>query len=259
MKYLFSTFRKKNLSYNYLTDFNGDGEFHAVLTAQWANERTSDPSFATGIGTASFDMDSDLKLRDKYKDGTFNPFSTDVTDVAFSDRMKYAVFTLGRYFLLRGRNEIAYCHWSQVKFHETLVNGEKELYVEISHKWDKSRQCNLKNTKPRDATDVCPWIYANSNDPLCPHRFLSFFKSLCSPTQDRILCNGFNKKMLQQYLAGDIKYMYNYKLPVGPNTIGNLCTSMAKELGFSDWDKYGNYARHDLFGKEYSTFSVRDV
>jgi hypothetical protein len=44
------------------------------------------------------------------------------------------------------------------------VNGVKEEYVEISHKWDKSHRCNLKNTKPRDLTDVCPCIYANEND-----------------------------------------------------------------------------------------------
>ncbi len=136
------------MNFNYLTDFNGDGEFHAVLTSLWATERTSDPTFATGIGTASFDMDSDLKIREKYRDGTFNPLSTAVMDTAFSDRLKYGIFVLGRYFLLRGQNEIAYCRLDQVKFHESTVNGEKEQFVEISHKWDKSHKCNLKNTKP---------------------------------------------------------------------------------------------------------------
>jgi len=31
MKYRFAVFRRKNICYNYATDFNGDGEFHAVL------------------------------------------------------------------------------------------------------------------------------------------------------------------------------------------------------------------------------------
>jgi hypothetical protein len=61
MKYLFSVFHKNNIQYNYLTDFNGDGEFHAVLTTLWANEHASNPTFATGINTATFDHDSDLK------------------------------------------------------------------------------------------------------------------------------------------------------------------------------------------------------
>ncbi len=88
-----------------------------MLAAQWAKEHTADPTFTTGIGTAIFDNDSDLKPCDKFRDGTFNPFSTDITNEAFSHQMKYAIFVLGRYFLLRSCNEIAYCTWSQVKFH----------------------------------------------------------------------------------------------------------------------------------------------
>jgi hypothetical protein len=102
-------FSPKNINYNYLTDFNGDGEFHAVLSAQWEEEHSADPTFATGIGTATFDSDSDMKLRDKFRDGTFNPFSTEISDEAFTDRLKYVIYVLGRYFLLHGRNEIAYC------------------------------------------------------------------------------------------------------------------------------------------------------
>jgi hypothetical protein len=237
MKYLFSIFRKKNINYNFLTDFNGDGEFHSVLTAQWAKERQHDPKFATGVGTSSFDMDADLKIRQLYQDKKFDPFSTATTDAAFRDRLKYAIFVLGRYFLLRGRTEIAYCSWSQVKFQELFVNGDKEEFVEISHKWDKSHKCTLSNTKPRDATDVCPRIYANANDDLCPHRFLLFLKSLCLPTQERVLCNAASKKMLQQYEAKLVSHMYNEKLPIGPNTVGPICKQMAKEMGFSDWEK----------------------
>jgi hypothetical protein len=42
-----------------LTDFNGDGEFHAVMSAQWAKEMEVDPTFASGVGTSTFDMEAD--------------------------------------------------------------------------------------------------------------------------------------------------------------------------------------------------------
>jgi len=64
LKYLFAVFCKKNINYNYATDFNGDGEFHAVLVAQWSTHRESGPTFASGINTATFDMEADKKLKD---------------------------------------------------------------------------------------------------------------------------------------------------------------------------------------------------
>jgi hypothetical protein len=95
----------------------------------------------------------------------------------------------------------------------------------------------LRNTKPQDVTDICPRIYSNVNDVLCPHRFLNLFKSLCAGMQERLLCNPLNKKMLNKFKSGEISYMYNEKLPVGPNSIGTLCKDIAKSLGFEDWDR----------------------
>jgi hypothetical protein len=84
LKYLFSVFRKKNIQYNYATDFNGDGEFHAVLAAQWGKERSLDPTFASRVGTSTIDMEADQKLHEKFSAGEFNPFSTNVTaDLCF--------------------------------------------------------------------------------------------------------------------------------------------------------------------------------
>jgi len=143
LKYLFSVFRKKNIQYNYATDFNGDGEFHAVLAAQWGKERSLDPTFASRVGTSTIDMEADQKLHEKFSAGEFNPFSTNVTAEAYEHRRKYLIYVLGRFFLLRGRNEIAYCTWSQIKFSESACNGIKEEFVEVTHQWDKSHQCKL--------------------------------------------------------------------------------------------------------------------
>jgi len=237
MKYLFAVFRNKNVNYNYATDFNGVGEFHAVLTSQWDKERSLDPSFASGVKTSTFDMDADYKIREFYREGKFNPLSKDITETAFDDRMKYTVFVLGRYFLMRGKNEIAFCQWDQIKFHSDIVNGTAEEFVEVLHHWDKTNKCKLKSTKPRDLTKVAPRIYANPNDELCPYNCLKFLRGLCAPSQERVLCYAANDEDLKEFVAGRHPYLYNPKLPVGGNKIGPLCKKMAREMGFTDWEK----------------------
>jgi hypothetical protein len=237
LKYLFSVFRKQNVNYNYATDFNGDGEFHAVLASQWGSERELKPNFASGVGTSTFDMEADRKLRDKYDAGDFNPFSTEVTPLAYEHRRKYLIYVLGRYFLLRGRNEIAYCYWRQIKFSELICDGVLQNYVEVLHQWDKSHKCKLRNTKPRDLTDIPPRIYANANDSLCPVRFLLFFRGLCAPTQECVLCNPANKAILKEFQLQKLPYLYNQNLPIGPNTISTATKELALEMGFKDWER----------------------
>jgi hypothetical protein len=169
MKYLFSVFRQKNRLFNVQTDFNGEGEFHSILATQWGILMKNDDKFASGIGTSTFDGDADKKLRDMYKQGTFDPFSSKTTTEAYEDRKKYMVYVLGRYFLRRGKHEIAFTYWNQVKFKVTECEGERLEYVEVSHQWDKTHKCKLSNTRPRDATQSMPRIYSNANDVLCPH------------------------------------------------------------------------------------------
>jgi hypothetical protein len=103
LKYLFAVFRRKNILFNHMTDFNGEGEFHSVLSAQWAIKMEKDPNFASGIGTSTFDGDADLKLRELFRQGTFNPFSTETTTEAYEDRKRYMVYVLGRFFCEGGR------------------------------------------------------------------------------------------------------------------------------------------------------------
>jgi hypothetical protein len=62
MKFLFSVFCQKKILFNVQTDFNGEGEFHPVLAAQWAILMEKDEKFASGIGTSTFDGDADKKL-----------------------------------------------------------------------------------------------------------------------------------------------------------------------------------------------------
>jgi hypothetical protein len=124
MKQLFSVFKKKGINYCHQKDFNGAGEFHGVLVELWKEERENDDTFATGVQTATFDFDADKKIRIAYRDTDFDPFSVAKTDKAFEDRLRYLVFIFGRYFMLRGRKEIAFLEWKQVRFCEAFDSNE---------------------------------------------------------------------------------------------------------------------------------------
>jgi hypothetical protein len=206
LKYLFSVFHRKNILFNVLTDFNGEGEFHSVLASQWAIEMEKDDKFASGVGTSTFDGDADKKLRERFAEGTFNPFSTKTTTEAYEDRKKYMIYVLGRFFLLRGKTEIAFTYWNQVKFKSVECDGVRQEYVKVSHKWDKTHKCKLSKTRPRDATQTMPRIYSNENDVLCPYRFFKFFRTLCPPKQERVLCYRASVDQLEEYRVKNLPF-----------------------------------------------------
>jgi hypothetical protein len=236
LKNLFAVFRQKNIVYNHVTDFNGDGEFHSVLTTMWAQEQEVDKTFATGVGISTFDENADLKIRNQYREGKFNPMTSEVTEKAYDDRLKYMIFVLGRYFLCRGRTEIAFSLWRNVKLVEVVVDdGTKDEYVEYHHNWNKSHKCKLKNTTKRSS--VPPRVYANVNDELCPYKSVKLMRSLCAETQQRILCQAATSKVLKKFQREGKLYIYNENLVVGANTVGPLCKKMAAEMVFEDWEK----------------------
>jgi len=237
LKYLFAVFRRRNILFNHMTDFNGEGEFHSVLSAQWAIEMEKDPNFASGIGTSTFDGDADLKLRELFQQGRFNPFSTESTTEAYEVRKRYMIYVLGRFFLRRGKNEIAFTFWNQVKFFCTESDGVKYEYVEVAHKWDKTHKCKLGNTRPRDKTQKMPRIYANENDTLCPYRFIKFFRTLCHPSQERVLCYRASSDAIEEWQSKNKPYLYNPTNPIGGNPISDVTKKMARDLGYEDWEK----------------------
>jgi len=53
--------------------------------AQWTKMQEQDPTFATGTGTATFDINADYKIREHFRSGKFNPFSTALTEEAYKD------------------------------------------------------------------------------------------------------------------------------------------------------------------------------
>ncbi len=246
LRTMFAIFRTKDITFKHTRDFNGNGEFHAVLKKRWENEIDKDPQFATGICTSSPDLDADWKIREKYKAKEFNPFSTSDGTTAYQDHLHYAVFILGRSWLLRGRKEIVFLLWNQIKFLSTVDNGKVIQFVEVVQHFDKGHPLNLKNTTARSVDDIAPRIYPNNKDPLCPVKFLTFFRSLCSPEQERVLCKSYSTEQRKKYACDKLPYLYNHNLVLGEYSVIIATKEFTKRMGFKDWERCTNHSNRKM-------------
>jgi len=75
-----------------------------------------------------------------------------------------------------------------------------------------------------------PRIYSNANDVLRPYQFMKFFRSLCAPTQTRVLCYRASIDALEEYKLKNLPFLYNPTNPIGGNPISNVTKKMALEL-----------------------------
>jgi hypothetical protein len=114
------------------------------------------------------DLDADWKIRKKCEAKEFDPFNPSDVFQTYQDRLWYVVFIFGRYFLLRGRKEVAFLFWDQVRFLTTVEDDKQVEFVEVVQKFDKGNPINLNNTTARCVKDIAPHVYPNENDPLCP-------------------------------------------------------------------------------------------
>ncbi len=80
-----------------------------------------------------FDDEADRKIRDASLNGTFNWFSTSDRPTAHNDRRHYMIFVLRRYFMVRGRKEVTFLKWSQIRFFERTVDDKILHYIKLIH------------------------------------------------------------------------------------------------------------------------------
>ncbi len=239
-------FFSKGIQFKHVRDFNGDGEYHAVLQKQWEETMKVDPTYATRVGTSTFDYEVDRKIRDKYNEGNWDPFSTSDGSTAYDHRHQYLVFVLGRYWLLRGRKELSSLKWSQIKFCEVYENNKLKKYIEIFHTFDKGNQLKLSNTTPRNLEDGTPRMYPNPNDPLSPYKFLTFYRSICTPTQVRVFFGKASSTQMKEFRSKNLPYLYNEKQPIRENSINKNTKEFAKEMGFDNWERCTNHDNRKL-------------
>jgi len=246
LRTLFSIFKSKGILFKHTRHFNNDGEFHAVLKKQWDKAIEEDDSFGTGVGTSEPDLEADRKIREKYDQGLFDPFTTSDGPAAYQQRLWYMVFVLGRYWLLRGRKEVAFLNWSQVKFCTATENNEPVEYIEIVHHFDKGNKLSITNTTARTKNGLPPRLYPNPNDPLCPVKYMKFFRSLCCPEQERVLCRLYSTKQMRKWRRDKKPYLYNPNLLIGENNIDGINKDFAEFIGLENWERCTNHSNRKL-------------
>lgn len=65
MKEVFVDLKKKGNQYDHIKDFNGRGEYHAVLVKLWKEEVEKDPTFASRIGITT-DMSAGREIQEAW-------------------------------------------------------------------------------------------------------------------------------------------------------------------------------------------------
>ena len=126
MKVLFYRFHDKDVQYDFVVDFNGKGEFHAVLIDYWTKIRSKDPKFGLRKKHAHYDVDGDAKVQKAYADGTFKPYEDPWHLV------QAACLNLGRMWGCRGDKEMASLQEHQV------IRGVHPPPVMNSRAWTSS-------------------------------------------------------------------------------------------------------------------------
>jgi hypothetical protein len=74
-------------------DFNGQGQFHSVVAAKWAEYKAADKDFATKKNAAQIDENADEKFQTALENKTLNPCEI------YHDMVTVCVYMLGRYCL----------------------------------------------------------------------------------------------------------------------------------------------------------------
>ena len=116
MKVLFALFHKHGVNYYYEKDFNANGDFHGVVLSNWDKAKATEPTFGTFANRAKFDEEADVKLRLSHQKKLFDPFQYVENETIYKELVRVMVFIMGRYFLYRGRVEIAQITWKEVNF-----------------------------------------------------------------------------------------------------------------------------------------------
>jgi hypothetical protein len=153
---------------------------------------------------------------------------------------------VGRYWFLRGRKEFAFLKWSQIVFGNAIENGTAVQYIKIIHHFDKGHQLSIMNTTARSNTDPAPRIYKNENDPLCPVKFFTFFRSMCCLEQERVFCKPYHAKQMKKWIRQQKPYQYNPNLCVGENNVGGINKDLARLCSLTEWERCTNHSYRKL-------------
>jgi len=159
---------------------------------------------------------------------------------------------LGRYFGLRGMNEITYMRFELFGFgffgpKYGSLNGLKFYVTRIP--FDKTNKLSLLNVKARPIQYQYSKVAGDPSDMiLCPVRFFDFFFSKCHPKSTRFFGKIATEKQRAKFKKeglGDIWFKEahagNSNSVVGINNIRTFGKKVAELAGFDSWEKCTNH------------------
>ena len=174
---LFLVFRRKNILYDWKSDFNNKGEFHGQMKEKWRKTRLNDPTFGTMKRKAEFDIDVDRKVRIAIKDGSFKPFSD-------PKHLTMAVqFILGRYVAFRGASEHHELTHNNIH-RSTYGSNDGDLdglnYYGVKVAVDKMNQLgfNMPNCAP-DSTHLLTFVENPKDEIFDPVAIFDYYLDHC--------------------------------------------------------------------------------
>jgi hypothetical protein len=239
IKQLFTIFRKEGVEYDYLSDFNKDGEFHAVTKAMWIKAGEEDQNFGSAQHKAAIDEEADTKIRTAIEKGHLRPF----TDLVHLQML--LTFLFGRYFLLRGGKEIHRLEWKAISFGRYTSGPDKDCrFVMLKIPKDKVNYRSFRN--PIMAKGSLTFrVRENTADVACPYRVLTHYRDLCPPIQIRIYCQPMCKsqKIKRAASSNPVERMWitNPNKNVGINKVQAHTTLLGEICGFQDFEKCKNH------------------
>ena len=244
LKVLFSHFRQQNILYNFMTDFNGTGDFHSILTDDLKKGSKNIKDYGTLKNQAKFDYDGDNKIRTAIKNKVLNPFDN------YEDLVRTVVYICGRYFALRGRKEISLLKWADFSFEKYEHGPDKgkncvQLIIENHTTYQKYK---VGKSAVKNKNELTFKVRENPDDIIDPFKMIKLFRSFCPPEQVRFFCRVQTPKMEHARRTNTVDgilvpilYKTSPNNVMGQNVITEKTRELAKICGWENWEECTNH------------------
>jgi len=212
----------------------------------WDDIRKVDPLFGTGRNQAHFDEEADEKIRKAIVDGVLDPWKN-------PEHCQYlCCYVVGRYFGLRGMQEITYLRFELVG-HGVFgpkygsLNGQKCYVIRVP--FDKTNKLSLLNVTTRPIQHQYIKVAGDPTDTVFdPVKFLDHYFSKCHPESTRFFGKIASEKQKAEFVReghGDIWYCNAHSSKsnsvIGINQIRSMTKTVAELAGFDSWEKCTNH------------------
>jgi hypothetical protein len=241
-KQIFTQMKMKGIDYDMTKDFNGQGQFHLVVAAKWAEYKAADKDFATKKNAAQIYENTDEKFQTALENKTLNPYEI------YHDMVTVCVYMLGRYCLFRGWKEITYVQWDQISF-GTFQDGPTEgrNFCKVKYpEFDKTTLFSFAHPVTRTGDKTFVYVREQEGNEFDPYKMFKRLRDCCPPEQKRVFAYPAGKDLLTKYKPAKERYLSSPRKNMGENTIGKTMKQIAEMCEFENWENFTNYAGRAL-------------